>query len=208
MGTETPPPGTPPAGAPPPATPAAHAPDPAQWVPYARFAEVLGERNTFETKARERDAFEQRLQAAEATWSQERDLMQAGLLDEEGRGVARYLYGQIPETERPKTIKEWLAVVKADPTKAPRALAGYLGAGAPAAGAPGTPPAGQPPAPVQMPRTEVAGTQPPAAGQVWTAEAVRALKDEAVRTGDWSKYKAAQPAILTQIATSSRGRRR
>lgn len=175
-----------------PPPPPAAAPPPEKVIPYERFAEVVGERNTFKARADEADAHKAALDAEragraadKAAWEDERSLMQRGLVDPEAIEVARYLHGRLPAEGRPK-IAEWVATFAADPAKAPVALRGYLGqpAKAPA------PPAGS--SNVQPP--------PPAGADV-TAEQVRAARQHGERTGDWSQYRALRPALGLAPAT-------
>jgi hypothetical protein len=130
-----------------------------------------------------------RAHAAEKTaWETDRSIYQSGFTDAEGLDVARHLHSRLPEKDRPP-LPDWLKALQSDPTKAPRALAPYLGR-------PQTPPAGQPPAasPPKLPAGQPPAGQPAIGSQI-TAGQLRELYQAAQRTGDWSKYKAAREAM-------------
>lgn len=122
-----------------------------------------------------------------ATWARERVFLEVGLSDPEAREIATMLHGRLPEEGRPD-LGTWLKTAKGDPTKAPKALQPYLGGPPPAANpappAPGAnpPPAGNPPP--APPRVETS----PSAGNVVSADAIRAAAQQAARTGDWRTY--------------------
>ena len=176
--------------------PAAPPPPPERVIPYERFAEVVGERNTFKARADEADAHKAALDteragraADKAAWEDERSLMQRGLVDPEAIEVARYLHGRLPAEGRPK-LAEWVATFAADPARAPVALRGYLGQ----PGKVAAPPAGS--SNVQPP--------PPAGADV-TADQVRAARQHGERTGDWSQYRALRPALgLGSVAPAAK----
>ena len=65
------------------------------------------------------------LDAERAERMSERELVSAGLHDEEGQRVARALFGAVPEADRPKTIGAWLGSF-GEGKPAPRGLAAYL----------------------------------------------------------------------------------
>lgn len=173
---------------PPPHPPPPPPPAPEKVIPYERFAEVVGERNTYKAKADEADAHKAALEAERAgraadraAWEDERALMQLGLVDPEAIEVARYIHSRLPADGRPK-IAEWVGGFAADPSKAPVALRGYLGQPAPQAK--GAQPAGS------------ANVQPtPPAGAAVTAEQIQAARQHGERTGDWSQYRALRPAL-------------
>lgn len=137
------------------------------------------------------------------SWDTERAVYSMGITDPEAIDLAKYFHGKLPEAGRPP-LPDYLKGLKEDVSKAPKALAAYLTPAAsttvaegkeankepekktPAQGAP----AGGRPAGGQAPN---AG--PPATGSQFSPEQIRALKDDAVRTKDWSKYREARAAL-------------
>jgi hypothetical protein len=175
-----------------------------QTVPYARFAEVVAERNAAQaevkgwqeraasatTLAAELERTRADLVAKEAAWTEERGLYAVGLTDPEGVEIARYLHGRLPAEGRPK-LADWISGVAKEPATAPKALLSYLPGAAPAvAGAPGAAPA-KAPHPVGSAGAVV---QPPAPPAEITAEQVRAAR-EAGQRGDWKPYEALRPHL-------------
>lgn len=122
----------------------------------------------------------------------ERAAWQAGVTDPEGIEVARLFHGKLPAKDRP-SLGDWLGQLKADPSTAPRALAAYL---APPASSPATAPAvtGKP-----LPAANAGALPTPAASGQFDAAAIRAMRQEAQRTGDYSKLREAMPAIREAI---------
>lgn len=183
-------------------------------VPYHRFSRVIEEKNILSTRvtalSAELDALKGTMATERESWNQEKSLMESGLTDPEGRDIARYLYSRLGE-DRPKSIATWLTTLKADGATVPKALAPYLGASpAPTASGTGVAPAtpqsgqagtGQAPMGQAMPRVAATGPVAPPASPGVTAESIRALREEAMRTGDWSKVRAAMPAIRETIAS-------
>lgn len=82
---------------------------------------------TLEQKIKE---MESAYQAKEAGWVTERELMQAGLLDEEGREIARFLHGRlsVEEGQEKPSVGAWIASLKEEGAEIPPALAPYLSA--------------------------------------------------------------------------------
>jgi hypothetical protein len=115
-------------------------------------------------------------------WATERSFLEVGLSDPEARDIAALLHGKIPEGDRPP-LADWLRAVKADPAKAPRALAPYLGTATKAEAGP-APAAGTRPVTPPAPATKIETT--PAAGVAVSAEAIRA----AAKRGDWKTFDA------------------
>lgn len=122
-------------------------------------------------------------------WETERAAWQAGITDPEGIEVARLLHNKLPQENRP-AFGDWLSGAAKDPTKAPRALQAYFPAAAPAP---------QQPSGAPLPRSN-AGTVPqptgPAAPGKLSHDQVRAMREKAVRTGDWSEYRAIRDQLL------------
>jgi len=86
-------------------------------------------------------------------------------------------YNGLPKTDRPDR-KAWVEGLRAAPDQAPALLRPWLGA--------------TPVAPPKPPAPRVPGTPatPPGAPSSVSAEEVARVREEAVRTGDWSKWKA------------------
>lgn len=96
-------------------------------------------------------------------------------------GIFDAEYASLPEADRP-TRKAWVDALKADPTTAPEHLAPWLTGGSGASASAGAP---KPPAP-KVPGTPAT---PPGATSSVSPEEVRRIREDAVRTGDWSKWK-------------------
>jgi hypothetical protein len=143
----------------------------------ARLAEVIAERNSLRAAATEGAAHKARADEAVATlereraaWSEDRDLMRAGLIEDEARDVARMLWQRLPAEGRPK-VGEWVSGMRAEGATVPRALAPYL-----------TAPAGQPAVPKAPPPPAGTGQQPPSSAPV-TGDALRAAREAWERAG-------------------------
>lgn len=128
-------------------------------------------------------------------WDEERGIYQSGLTDPEAIDVAKHLYSKMPEAGRP-ALGEWVKGFTADPTKAPRALSPYLAK-----------PADAEPKPAAYPEPKAApnkaavaegngagavqgGAERASGSRKWTHAETRAMRDEAVRTGDWKQWEA------------------
>lgn len=167
-------------------TPEATTPEPAanEAVPYARFAEVLEERNQLREVASGLPDLQQKIEGFETerkSWAVDREFMTAGLTDSEGLDVAKYLYGKIEGEARP-SVSDWLATP-------PKALAGYFKKT-------GTAPTPAAPALVPDANKGTTATSAPATGEPISADMTRQIVQEAVKTGDWSRYREARDAIL------------
>lgn len=88
-------------------------------------------------------------------------------------------YRAMPEADRPARA-DWVKALKAAPDGAPAILRPWLAPVAPATAAP-----------VAKPSPRVPGTPatPPTAPSAVSAEEVRRIREEAVATGDWSRWK-------------------
>jgi hypothetical protein len=162
-------------------------------IPYDRFVEVLEERNQFRDKAAKYDELQTRYtelqgkyDAQETRFREDLALAKTGL-DEEGLEVARFLHGRLPEKDRP-ALADWLKSFDGDKNPAPTALRGYLDASA-GAGQQQT---------VVDPNTNTVVTAPPS-GDPLSVEQIRAMRERAQSSGDWTEYDKHRPAILASI---------
>jgi hypothetical protein len=173
----------------------------------ARVAELESMLEDAEKRAGTADTLAQQIAELKAAHKSERDQWEStsavygvGIYDPEAIDVARHLHSRLPEKDRPP-LHEWLKDLKGDPTKAPRALAAYLAPPEPADPEPPPKGGGAPAAP--RPPARAAGAAPSAgpaaAGSSFSAEQIAALREEAVRTGDWTRWREAQPAILASL---------
>ena len=146
---------------------------PPEMVPYSRLQEVIAVRDAKATELQTAQASLSKMQASleqernsvaveRANWQADSTLMRAGLLNDEARGVARYLHTSMPEASRP-ALNEWVTTWSTDPTKAPLALQPYLSQPATPAGTPSAAPAPAAPAPAAPAPAAPAIPAPPAA---------------------------------------------
>lgn len=115
-------------------------------VPYDRFQTVVNEKNTLSAKIAELERqnqdllersatvdtlskqlreTESKVQEAESRYSTYQAIAGAGITDPELVELTQWSYAKLPEKDRP-TLSDWLAGLKADPTKAPAALKPHL----------------------------------------------------------------------------------
>lgn len=201
-----------PAVPPTPRTPANGAPPVVRTVPQERYNATVAEKKelaarvatleaevqsvteraaTADTLAKQLEELRASTKAQAAAWEEKFSLQGAGLTDPEDVDVARTLYGRMPAEGKPKTIADAVTAWRADPTTAPRALAHVFGpATVPAAGAAGA--AGKPVTPAPN-ATGAPGTRP-AAGEPVTGAALKALRESAQASGDWTAFNAASKA--------------
>lgn len=158
---------------------------------------VLGKRaSTADTLAKQLEEERAKYTSAASSWEAERAVYQLGITDPEAIEVARHLHGRLPEQNRPP-LADWLKAAKEDPGKAPKALVPYLAQPA----APAAPAAPAPASPAPSPSPSAASSQrpgvtaPAAATTQLDAGQIRALYQEAARTGDWSKWDAVRSSI-------------
>lgn len=190
-----------PAPAPAPVAPPAPAPAPERSEAKGeakRIAELEAQLEAMKGAASKADRLAKQLEELQV----ERAAWQAGLTDSEGIEVARMFWGKLPEKDRP-ALGDWLSGLKADPSTAPRALAAYLGASSSPAPAPATTPAPVSTAPATtakpLPNANTGALPTPSASGHFDAATIRALRQEAQRTGDYSKLREAMPAIREAI---------
>lgn len=94
----------------------------------------------------------------------------------------------LPEAGRPAKA-DWVKAMKEKPDEAPAVLRPWLSATQQQAET-------KTPDKKPAPKSPGAGQTPPGAPSALSAEQVRAIREEAVRTGDWSKWKEARKAYL------------
>lgn len=180
---------------PPPATPAE------QTVPYARFQQVVAGKADLAGQLKSANAQIQTLTEKAATadtvaaqaadWKAKAELAEGkfgryqaisgalGTTDAEAIEAAEWAHGRLPAEGRPD-LAPWLESIKSEPDTAPKVLAPWLTTTS-------DPP---PPKTKTTPRPGSKGTQPPGASSSLSPAAVRAARDVAVQSGDWSQYKA------------------
>jgi len=144
------------------------------WSERAATADTLAEQLRAEKDGRKADR---------AAWDQERTLLGAGLADAESQAVALAIFGALPEEQRKPGVGPWLAGLRAEGATIPRGLQPYLGQQQPAAK-----PGGQSAGGGGLPRAIAGGTQPPAATSGANAQAIRAAREQATKTGDWTAF--------------------
>lgn len=120
---------------------------------------------------------------SQVAWGEERAGLGAGL-DSEGLSIARLLYGGLPADKRP-AFDAFLAAQKTAPSKA---LSPWFAPAAP----PPIPPAAAVPPPAVAPPAPPALPAPGGAA----AGAADAIIQEAIKTGDWSKYNAIRSTLI------------
>lgn len=181
---------------------------PATHISRKRFSEVLGQRNTAREEAQARQAALEVEQATKtklaadlqawsgkaSAWEEERGILLAGWTDPEAIDALRFAHGRLPAEGRP-TLSEYAISVKAAPDKAPKVLQPWLAAPAKPAQDPAPAPAAAAPAPAAKqteppPPTGNAGAAPSSAGATpqRDAAAIRAVRQECERTGNWAPF--------------------
>lgn len=129
-----------------------------------------------------------KLDSSTKGWAEERAILGAGIFDapDEAIDLARTFYSKLPEDKRPASLVDYVQGFRAEGAEVPRALQAYIRQ--PATTTPAAPRAPLPKVPTQPATT-------PSAAPAMSHEAIRALRQEAQRTGDWSKVVAAVQAI-------------
>jgi hypothetical protein len=178
------------------------------YVPRARFDEVNETLRTERRRAKQLEAdlaavqpkvtqadelaalvaeLQGKLDASAKGWAEERAILAAGVFDEPDEAIelARGFYSKLAEDKRPGSLVEYVQSFRAEGAEVPRALQAYLRQSAPQAPAAKTP----------LPKIPTQPTTTPSAAPALSHEAIRALRTEAQRTGDWTKVQAAIEAI-------------
>jgi hypothetical protein len=174
-----------------------------------RVAELEGQLAESDNKAKTADTLAKQLEelktksAADAdSWDQERAMYQAGITDPDAIDIAATLYNKLDPKSRPKTRAEWVAGFKDDPSKAPKGLQPYLPQAKPAEGKGGGGKAveGKGAAKgVASKGTVAGGTERASGSNKYTPQDIRALRQRAVKTGNWDEYNNARDAIIGQV---------
>lgn len=129
--------------------------------------------------------------ARQVAWDEERSLLGAGVTDPEDVELVRFQFGRLPAEGKPKSVTDYVASLKAEGAAVPKALTHLFGAPPVAA----DPPAGGKAAP---PKPTGGSGKPPAAGEPVSVDALRTLRIEALRSGDWTAYNQASQAALSK----------
>ena len=169
----------------------------------ATAAELRARVTQLETEMAPLRSASEALAAERASWARERAFLGVGLVDTEAQDVATLVHSRIPEAERPP-LDVWLRELRADPAKAPKALAPYLapaqsttaGASAQSAAAGSAGSAGSTAATKRAESVETTAS----AGPSVTAAAIKAAAAEGLRTGDWSAYNALKAQLQTELS--------
>ena len=178
-------------------------PTPEKTVPYTRFQQVVSSKNelssriqaleaenlalsektaTVDTLSASVEEWKGKAEAAEGKYTRWQGIAsKIGTTDSEAIEAAEWAYSRLPEQDRPD-LPAWLDTIKEDPSKAPKVLSPWLSDPEPQ------------PEPKVKPTTPRRGAQPPGAPSSVSPEALRAARDHAVRTGDWSRYRELQTA--------------
>ncbi len=186
------PPSDPPPAPTPPADPG---PGP---VPYARFQEVIAQRDALQEKAEGYDQvaaertslaarvadLEGQVEATKATAAEDLQLYALGMHDDVTRRAIRSAHASMPEEQRGGSLVDWIQSHRAAPDQAPAILRPFVA----------PPPAAPPAVPPQPPTDRSPPHQPPTGGGVVTGDALAQARDHGKRTGDWSRYDALKQA--------------
>lgn len=139
--------------------------------------------------------YEAQLQEKESAWSQERDLLRSGVLDEEAQEVAKLFYSKVQpgaDGKRP-SLSAWLS----QRDQLPKAVQAYLPQAPQVQQAQVQAPpsvqtqATQPPAPVRLPDSDRGAGTAPQAGSSFSPTAIKSLTPQ--------EYAASRAAILASL---------
>lgn len=179
-----------------PTPPSSAPPNTSDTVPYSRFQEVVRERSealeklkAAEAKAAQYDQVNSTLEKERAEWSAQKTrwetdskLSAFGLTDPEGREVAQFLFGRIPESTRPKDITFWIEGFKAEGAEVPLSLQPYLKGMQPQPGQ-------SPPQNRTLPKPPGGNQQAPSGQGELSPDQIKQIAAEANRTGNWTTFK-------------------
>ncbi|MCB9763919.1 MAG: hypothetical protein H6739_29380 [Alphaproteobacteria bacterium] len=176
---------------------------PEKTVPYSRFEAVVASKNealaqlqslqienqsllekaaTVDTLGSQLREAQAQAQAAEQKFGRWQSIAsQLGTTDQEAIEAAEWAHSRLPQKDRPK-LNDWLTGIKADPATAPKVLQPWLSPGDQGQ-------AGAAPTPRPTPRPPATGTQPPGAPSSLSNAELRRIREEAQRTGDWSRWR-------------------
>lgn len=178
----------------------------ARTVPYERFEKVVssknaltsrvatleGELQTLSEKAATVDTLgsqlreaQEQVAAAEAKFGRWQSIASAlGTTDSEAIEAAEWAHSRLPQEDRPE-LGDWLGSIKEAPDKAPRVLRSWLQSDEGGQGGDEPPEASK----RKPPRPAGGGKQPPGAPDALSAAELRRVREDAIRTGDWSRWK-------------------
>lgn len=111
-----------------------------------------------------------------------------GTTDPDVIAAVEWQHGRLPADGRKEDVGEWLDELKADPTKASSVLRPFLG-GEGGGGSEGGGGEGGKKKPRDTGGGGGQGGQPPGGKSQFSKEQIRAAREHAVKTGDWSRYK-------------------
>lgn len=106
-----------------------------------------------------------------------------GTHDSDAIDAAVWQYNRLPEEGRPE-LGDWLGGMREDPSKAPAILRPFFGTS--------EDPAKQPPPKRRQPPAK---DQADPAGAAVDDAALKAMREHAIKTGDWSRYRAHRKAM-------------
>ena len=173
-------------------------------IPYARFQEVVSERNSLKSQI---ESFQSRLETEVASrlekaksdlesgwnqeksaWQEERALLRAGLQDDEAMDAARFAWSRVPADARPEGgISAWLTDIRENADKMPKILQPFFTQVQPT----------QPTAP-KLPGPAATSGRPAVATGPVTPEAIKAAGEKARRTGDRTELDALIAAMKAE----------
>lgn len=198
----TPAPAPAPTPTPAPAPAPAPAPEPAKTVAYEHFQRVVEAKTgleaqiatlrgevqkltekaaTVDTLSGQVNEWKGKAEQAESRFSTFTEFSGAlGTTDTDVIGAFDSKYRALPEAARPPRA-EWIKAMQAKPDEAPSVLRPWL------APAPAPAPAGKPPGPA--PRAPGTTTTPPGAPATVSAEEVRRVREQAIKSNDWAAWR-------------------
>lgn len=137
--------------------------------------------------------WQQKAQQAETRFARFKDIAEAlGSTDSDAIEAVEWQYGKLSGDDKPE-MATWLSGLKEAPDTAPAVLRPFLtpqaAVKAPEAADKATEPGKPPGSHKASPRPPAASSQPPGAPSQHSPEQIRIIRESALRTGDWSKYR-------------------
>ena len=196
-------------------------PPEARTVPWERFKQINdkvktteaeverlnGELTTVTSKAATADTLAEQIEKLKGDHKgelgglrEELALVRAGVVEPDDAEAVRFHYGRVPAEGRPKTVVEYVEALRKGADGAEGGVAPPKGLSYLFAPKPKEEPGKTEPAKTTMPKTTTTTTgAPPPAGEPLSADAIRALRQEAQRTGDWAKVAELMPQLEKAI---------